>query len=76
MVPDLQLPRSFATAQCHMPCRKCMHLRLRLAVGDAQMAVCALELFPEARKCGHDLQLGQGAALGTVVMAWTLYVGI
>lgn len=42
----------------------------------AQMAVCALELYPEARKCGHDLQLGQGAGLGTAVMAWTLYIGI
>ncbi len=40
------------------------------------MAVCTLELYPEARKCGHDMRLGQGAALGTVVMGWTLYIGI
>jgi len=40
------------------------------------MAVCTLELYPEAGKCGHDMRLGQGAALGTVVMGWTLYIGI
>ncbi|KAK9835162.1 hypothetical protein WJX81_002306 [Elliptochloris bilobata] len=45
-------------------------------VGGIMMAVCALELYPEARKCGHDMRLGQGAALGTAVMAWTLYIGI
>ena len=51
-------------------------LSVKLAAWGAQMAVCALELLPEARKCGHDLRLGQGAALGAVVMGWTLYVGI
>jgi ZIP family zinc transporter len=42
----------------------------------AQMAVCVLELWPEARKCGEDTRLWQGIILGSVVMAWTLYIGI
>lgn len=43
--------------------------------GAGQVAVCVMELWPEARKCGEDTRLWQGIILGTVVMAWTLYMG-
>ncbi len=42
----------------------------------AQISVCGLELWPEARKCEDDWRLGQGVLGGTVLMGWTLYIGI
>ena len=41
-----------------------------------QISVCGLELWPEARKCEDDWRLGQGILAGTVLMGWTLYIGI
>ncbi|KAF8072857.1 zupT [Scenedesmus sp. PABB004] len=49
---------------------------LLAAVGGVMLAVCALELAPEARSCRRDARAAQGAALGAAVMAWTLYVGV
>ncbi|KAF6263470.1 hypothetical protein COO60DRAFT_1621667 [Scenedesmus sp. NREL 46B-D3] len=43
--------------------------------GGVMLAVCVLELWPEGRRCGQDVRLMQGMALGTAVMSWTLYVG-
>lgn len=45
-------------------------------VGGIMMAVCVLELWPEARKCRSDRRLVAGVALGGAVMGWTLYVGV
>jgi ZIP family zinc transporter len=45
-------------------------------VGGVMTAVCGVELWPEARKCRHDRRLAQGIALGSVLMGWTLYVGV
>lgn len=42
----------------------------------AQTAVCLVELWPEARKCKADVRLFQGIAVGTIVMAGTLAVGV
>jgi len=36
------------------------------------LAVCVVELWPEAKKCKHDLRAWQGVALGTVLMGLTL----
>ena len=44
--------------------------------GMPQISVCGLELWPEARKCEDDWRLGQGILGGTVLMGWTLYIGI
>lgn len=53
------------------------HLQFVLAfVGGIMMAVCALELWPEARKCRNDQRLLAGIALGASLMGWTLYIGI
>eukprot|EP00798_Chlamydomonas_sp_ICE-L_P020760 gene20760-27581_t len=41
----------------------------------AFLAVCVIELWPEARSCKNDRGLAWGIAIGSVVMAWTLYVG-
>ena len=41
-----------------------------------QISVCGLELWPEARKCEDDWRLGQGVLFGSLLMGWTLYIGI
>eukprot|EP00882_Tetradesmus_deserticola_P017363 GHRQ01018598.1.p1 GENE.GHRQ01018598.1~~GHRQ01018598.1.p1 ORF type:complete len:316 (+),score=141.17 GHRQ01018598.1:1037-1984(+) len=46
------------------------------AVGGVMLAVCGLELWPEARKCKHDVRMVQGILVGTLAMAWTLLVGV
>jgi ZIP family zinc transporter len=46
------------------------------AVGGVMLAVCGLELWPEARKCKQDLRVVQGVLLGAVAMGWTLLVGV
>lgn len=51
-------------------------LQVMLAfVGGIMMAVCALELWPEGKKCRHDRRLLSGVAVGAVVMGWTLWMG-
>jgi ZIP family zinc transporter len=45
-------------------------------VGGVMMSVCLLELWPEAKKCRDDRRMAQGIALGSLVMGWTLYVGV
>jgi ZIP family zinc transporter len=45
------------------------------AVGGVMLAVCALELWPEARACQRDGRMAQGVLAGAVAMAWTLWVG-
>lgn len=36
------------------------------------LAVCVLELWPEAKKCKRDVRAYQGIALGAVLMGLTL----
>ncbi len=38
------------------------------------LAVCAIELWPEARSCKNDRGLAIGIAIGSLVMGWTLWV--
>jgi hypothetical protein len=40
----------------------------------AQIAVCIIELWPEARGCKDDRALVIGMAVGALVMGWTLAV--
>lgn len=49
---------------------------LLAAVGGVMLAVCGLELWPEGRRCQQDGRLLQGIALGSLLMAWTLWVGV
>lgn len=52
------------------------HLNYMLAfVGGIMAAVCALELWPEGKKCKEDVRLMAGIIMGGVIMAWTLWVG-
>lgn len=46
------------------------------ATGGVMLAVCVLELWPEGQRCGRDGMLLAGVLLGTVVMGWTLHVGV
>jgi len=45
-------------------------------VGGIMIAVCGLELWPEARKCRSDDRLLMGIACGAGLMGWTLWFGI
>lgn len=45
-------------------------------VGGVMLAVCCLELWPEGRKCRQDMRLAQGILLGSLVMGWTLSIGV
>ena len=45
-------------------------------VGGIMTSVCVLELYPEAKACKSDTAMYAGMALGSVVMVWTLYVGV
>jgi hypothetical protein len=38
-----------------------------------QLAVCVIELWPEARACKNDRGLAIGMFLGSAVMGWTLF---
>ena len=40
----------------------------------AQLAVCVIELWPEAKACKNDRGLAWGIVIGSLVMAWTLYM--
>ena len=40
--------------------------------GGIMLAVCVLELWPEAKKCRRDVWAYQGTALGCIVMGLTL----
>ena len=48
---------------------------LLATVGGVMLAVCAVELWPEGRRCGHDDRLGQGVVLGSTLMTVTLLLG-
>lgn len=48
---------------------------LLAGTGGIMMAVCALELWPEAKKCGHDDQMYRGTMFGALLMIATLYMG-
>lgn len=45
-------------------------------VGGIMLAVCGVELWPEAKKCKEDVRLAQGIFIGVIVMAITLAMGI
>lgn len=45
-------------------------------VGGIMLSVCAIELWPEAKKCKEDTRLAQGIFGGVLVMAITLAMGI
>ncbi len=45
-------------------------------VGGVMLAVCAMELWPEARRCRQDARMAQGVAAGAAVMLVTLYHGV
>ncbi|KAJ9516065.1 hypothetical protein QJQ45_024505, partial [Haematococcus lacustris] len=47
---------------------------LLAAVGGLMLAVCVIELWPEARACKDDRALAWGILLGAVVMGFTLAV--
>lgn len=58
---------------------RCMSTLKRCGVEASlpvQMAVCALELLPEALKCKEDWRLIQGIGFGSVVMLATLWAGV
>ena len=75
-----------APALAHMVYNEPMHqyksasLKMPLIINQnipwMQISVCGLELWPEARKCEDDWRLGQGVLFGTLLMGWTLYIGI
>jgi ZIP family zinc transporter len=46
------------------------------AVGGIMGAVCVLELWPEAKKCKADRNLGFGILFGALLMGSTLLVGV
>lgn len=50
-------------------------LLLVLATATSQLAVCVIELWPEARACKNDRALAVGILLGSLVMGWTLWIG-
>ncbi len=39
-----------------------------------QLAVCVIELWPEARACRNDRSLALGITIGSLLMGWTLAV--
>jgi zinc transporter, ZIP family len=43
--------------------------------GGVMLAVCGLELLPEALACRAPGQLSAGIAVGAAVMGWTLWAG-
>lgn len=45
-------------------------------VGGIMLSVCAIELWPEAKKCKEDTRLAQGIFCGVLIMAITLAMGI
>lgn len=51
-----------------------MHARTRVRPClCVQLAVCVIELWPEARACKNDRGLAIGMFLGSAVMGWTLF---
>jgi zinc transporter, ZIP family len=48
---------------------------LLAATGGIMVAVCALELWPEAKKCGHNDSMYRGIVVGSALMLLTLYMG-
>lgn len=51
----------------HMLTDDCVHCYCRL-----KLAVCAIELWPEARSCKNDKGLALGIILGLIAMLFTL----
>jgi hypothetical protein len=49
-------------------------MRVCIAAATSQLAVCVIELWPEARACKHDRALALGILAGSIVMGWTLAV--
>ncbi|GAX81348.1 hypothetical protein CEUSTIGMA_g8779.t1 [Chlamydomonas eustigma] len=47
---------------------------LLAGTGGLMLAVCYIELWPEARACRNDKGLIIGILVGAVVMGWTLYI--
>jgi len=45
-------------------------------VGGIMLAVCVVELWPEAKKCKDDGKLFQGILGGVIVMSLTLFMGV
>mmetsp|Transcript_270 Transcript_270/g.695 ORF Transcript_270/g.695 Transcript_270/m.695 type:complete len:299 (-) Transcript_270:336-1232(-) len=43
--------------------------------GGLMVAVCVIELWPEARACKNDRGMAIGIAIGSLLMSWTLYAG-
>ena len=43
-----------------------------LFAGGIMLAVCVVELWPEAKKCKNDVRAWQGILLGAVLMGLTL----
>jgi len=48
---------------------------LLAATGGIMVAVCALELWPEAKKCGHNDSMYRVIVVGSALMLLTLYMG-
>jgi ZIP family zinc transporter len=48
---------------------------LLAGTGGIMVAVCALELWPEARKCGNSDNMYRGVIFGAALMMLTLYLG-
>lgn len=48
---------------------------LLAGTGGIMVAVCLLELWPEAKKCGHNDSMYRGTLLGGGLMLVTLYLG-
>ncbi|KAI9021087.1 zinc permease family [Hyaloraphidium curvatum] len=46
------------------------------AVGGVMLAVCVLELWPEAKRCRRPTETFYGIAAGALVMGVTLWIGI
>lgn len=48
---------------------------LLAATGGIMVAVCVLELWPEATKCGHNASMYRGIFIGSALMLVTSYMG-
>ena len=82
-VPDnINCTREYAVVDINTVCiygqllSYCMLCFLSHRCSLVQMAVCVLELLPEARKCKEDMRLIQGFGFGSVIMLATLWAGV
>eukprot|EP00955_Chlamydomonas_euryale_P079260 363275-Chlamydomonas_euryale.AAC.10 len=58
-----------------MPCAHACVRAARTSVHRVTVAVCVIELWPEARACKNDRGMAIGIAIGSLLMSWTLYAG-